>query len=208
MTQAEETVNLIVEPKNRRALWKEALHEASHKHNEQLLKENLGKTFGNLTLTGYGGDKYADIREKWLFSCSCGRTDIPRVLSLVMDGRVKSCGCLKLKGGPKKHYKDLTGQKFGKLTAKNLIEGKPVKYQCTCDCGGIVEVYMHNLTQGRTTHCGCERVYKNDVRVMVKIGVTEMSLSDWAKFLGVSRQRAFQLHKKNILVERGMKLLT
>lgn len=53
---------------------------------------------------------------------------------------------------------DLTGQRFGRLTAvekagKNNRKG--TLWKCKCDCGNEVTVLAINLKQGRTTSCGC-----------------------------------------------------
>lgn len=60
--------------------------------------------------------------------------------------------------------KDLTGQKFGRLT---VLEEAPAhqqskrtrrtKWKCQCDCGNIVEVQTSNLTRANnsTRSCGC-----------------------------------------------------
>lgn len=60
------------------------------------------------------------------------------------------------KFGPR--FKDLTGQKFGKLTAIKRISPvgtKKVKWLCKCDCGNMVEVYSTYLLTGQTRSCGC-----------------------------------------------------
>lgn len=55
-------------------------------------------------------------------------------------------------------YKDITGQKFGRLTAKEIV-GKTKHgariWRCDCDCGGITNVVINNLTNGHTKSCGC-----------------------------------------------------
>jgi len=54
--------------------------------------------------------------------------------------------------------KDLTGQKFGRLT---VIEktGKRlcghIVWKCQCECGNIAEVMGRNLLTGHTKSCGC-----------------------------------------------------
>lgn len=55
--------------------------------------------------------------------------------------------------------KDLTGQKFNKLTAIKRIGSKNKKalWLCTCDCGETTEVITSNLTSGRIKSCGCSR---------------------------------------------------
>lgn len=64
-------------------------------------------------------------------------------------------------------FKDLTGQKFGKLTvikrAPNI--GKNVAWECKCDCGNITIVTSHNLASGHTKSCGCLKTekYKEDL---------------------------------------------
>lgn len=58
---------------------------------------------------------------------------------------------------------DLTGQRFGRLTALHRDtdnKGKDSKWICRCDCGNVVSVYTHNLTRGKSTSCGC---YRNEL---------------------------------------------
>ena len=55
--------------------------------------------------------------------------------------------------------KDLTGQRFGRLTALHLGENDPktgkVRWVCQCDCGNVVQVKSNALVTGNTTSCGC-----------------------------------------------------
>ncbi len=59
------------------------------------------------------------------------------------------------------NFKDLTGQKFGKLTvmgiARKTQSGKRERYywKCTCECGNIKEVRTDCLTTGYVRSCGC-----------------------------------------------------
>ena len=59
---------------------------------------------------------------------------------------------------------DLTGQKFGKLTALERAESKSGKsrWLCLCECGNKTIVFTQNLTRSHTTSCGCAH---NDVRL-------------------------------------------
>lgn len=52
-------------------------------------------------------------------------------------------------------FKDLTGQKFNKLTVIKLI--KKGKWLCKCDCGNETIVFTSNLTTGHTKSCGCNK---------------------------------------------------
>ncbi len=57
-------------------------------------------------------------------------------------------------------FKDLTGQRFGKLKVVGMaprIQGKPIKWICQCDCGKIKEVDGSNMKQGKIKSCGCEQ---------------------------------------------------
>lgn len=55
--------------------------------------------------------------------------------------------------------KDLTGQKFGKLTVIERAEnqGKNTVWFCQCECGNTVKVKSTNLITGNTKSCGCLR---------------------------------------------------
>jgi hypothetical protein len=52
---------------------------------------------------------------------------------------------------------DITGQRFGRLTAiKRLPKWKyTYKWLCKCDCGNETTVLMNNLRRLHTTSCGC-----------------------------------------------------
>ena len=60
--------------------------------------------------------------------------------------------------------KDLTGQRFGKLTVIDRSEndnwGKS-RWLCACDCGGRKVVNSRELNRGDTTSCGCNYFESN-----------------------------------------------
>lgn len=54
--------------------------------------------------------------------------------------------------------KDITNQKFGKLTAIHRLHGKHDKaayWLCLCECGKFVEAKGINLRSSRVQSCGC-----------------------------------------------------
>ncbi|WP_394372107.1 hypothetical protein [Clostridium neonatale] len=53
--------------------------------------------------------------------------------------------------------KDLTGQKFGRLTAIKYVKTIKTKaiWLCKCDCGKNIEVLAESLYSGNTKSCGC-----------------------------------------------------
>lgn len=66
-------------------------------------------------------------------------------------------------------YKDLTGQKFGRLTVLKKVETKNggfARWLCQCECGSLKEVDGIHLRRGETTSCGCyckEQIIKNNI---------------------------------------------
>lgn len=57
----------------------------------------------------------------------------------------------------KARYKDLTGQKFGRLTVIGLKESHTRKkyWICQCECGNIKTVRSDSLQSGAIRSCGC-----------------------------------------------------
>lgn len=57
-----------------------------------------------------------------------------------------------------KNVKDITGQKFGRLTVlgRKQNDKKNIWY-CQCDCGNTAFVYKHDILTGKTKSCGCLR---------------------------------------------------
>lgn len=50
---------------------------------------------------------------------------------------------------------DLSGQKFGRLTAINAVSWGPTSWLCRCDCGTEITIKQGNLRNGHTQSCGC-----------------------------------------------------
>ena len=55
--------------------------------------------------------------------------------------------------------KDITGMRFGRLTAirPNGKQGNNIKWLCECDCGNYVTTNISSLTRGKCKSCGCLR---------------------------------------------------
>lgn len=57
-----------------------------------------------------------------------------------------------------KDVKDLTGQRFGRLTVLGRKQNdKKNIWLCQCDCGNTAFVYKHDIVSGKTKSCGCLR---------------------------------------------------
>lgn len=109
-----------------------------------------GHRFGSLVAIEPTGER-RDGKIVWRCRCDCGNEALVTAKDL-RSGNTKSCGCLK------HQIKDLTGQRFGRLT----VVGKTDKtyqnntvWHCVCDCGNEIDVMGRSLTSGNTKSCGC-----------------------------------------------------
>ena len=102
----------------------------------------------------------ADNGQKVKCKCDCGNEKIIDIKSFKY-GKVKSCGCL----SSKSKLKDITGQRFSKLVAKEFtgkIKNHSAVWLCQCDCGKTTEVKANALSSGAIQSCGCLR---SEVRI-------------------------------------------
>lgn len=122
-----------------------------------------GMIFGQLTVLAVFRDPKGVLRCSC--RCDCGnRTEA--YWNNVKSGRTKSCGCGEEVN--RRKYKDITGQRFGKLTALSPTEkrrGGNVVWKCKCDCGNLYEQSERNLIRGYAKHCGCEKNKGNSARL-------------------------------------------
>lgn len=132
----------------------------SHKEKDDI----VGKKFNRLTAIKRIDDNRKGIR--YLFLCDCGKQKII-LKNAVVNGVTKSCGCISKEKVRERSFKDLTNQKFGRLTAISIDhcdDGKTY-WKCKCDCGNEHIVLTNRLISGHTTSCGCKkRRYKNKYR--------------------------------------------
>ena len=72
--------------------------------------------------------------------------------------------------------KDLTGQKFGRLTVIKRAEnkGKRVAWLCKCECGNEIVIIGGNLKNGSTKSCGCYKKEMYDSEEFKKIHSDKM----------------------------------
>lgn len=118
----------------------------------QNLNDNLiGQKFNKLTVL-----KLSPKKGYYICKCDCGNETEVRKDHLI-NGNIKACGCLrKIKSF--KLRRDLTGQKFGKLTVLSYSYSDKnhfAYYLCQCECGNTKIVRGNNLICGYTKTCGC-----------------------------------------------------
>ena len=70
-----------------------------------------------------------------------------------------------------KNIKDITNQRFGKLTVlfftgKKDSQGHSI-WRCRCDCGKELDVFSTNLRSGTSTSCGCT-AYEKQTKIFLE----------------------------------------
>lgn len=103
----------------------------------------------------------------WECRCDCGEPVLASS-SALSSGKQKSCGCLRKETGKKK-AQDITGMRFGRLTALRPTEkrqSESVVWECQCDCGEIDYAPVIVLRAGKKKSCGCLRgdIYEDNKR--------------------------------------------
>lgn len=116
----------------------------------------IGEKFNKLTVLDKTDKRTKEGSIIYKCKCECGNITFATSRDL-KSGHKKSCGCIKTKNF-KAEKKDLTGKKFGKLTAIKCIgKGTDRSYlwECKCDCGKTINVLATSLLSGNTKSCGC-----------------------------------------------------
>lgn len=93
---------------------------------------------------------------KFLCKCECGVEKLVNP-SYLIDGRSKSCGCLRKQLTSKRKLNDLTGRIFGKWTVIKRAENSKsnmTRYLCKCECGKEKNIFAKHLNSGDSTSCG------------------------------------------------------
>ncbi len=120
-----------------------------------------GQVFGYVTVLSKlptNGSTHAT----WKCLCVCGR-EIEASARDLKRTKNKSCGC---KNPHFNKGSDITGNKYGRLTAIRKTEKrnkyKQLLWECLCDCGNTHYVWVGSLTQGHVKSCGCFYPYAGD----------------------------------------------
>lgn len=134
------------------------VHSCGCLRNGTHTKDITGQRFGRLTVLRQVEKPIAySPYAQWLCRCDCGK-EIVAVSGNLVDGRTRSCGCLR----GVLQSKDETGNRYGMLTVIGSApsEGKGSRWACVCDCGNTVTVLGSNLRKGHHKSCGCLRSRK------------------------------------------------
>lgn len=124
-----------------------------HKENKEK-DDIIGKKYNRLTAIKRVHDQRNGVR--YLFKCDCGKEKVI-LKHAVVNGITKSCGCLSNEKVRERCFKDLTNQKFNRLTALKIDrnENGKIYWLCKCECGNLCSVLTNRLISGHTKSCGC-----------------------------------------------------
>ena len=132
----------------------------SELNTKRCTKPMIGKVFGRLTVlkkmyTKKGRGAYYKCR------CSCGNIVIVQG-TMLRSKNTRSCGCYNKDRTREACFKDLTGQRFGKLVVVKRVDDlvqengrRRVRFLCQCDCGGSIVTTKDTLMAGEVMSCGC-----------------------------------------------------
>lgn len=128
-----------------------------------------GMKFNRLTVICYNEEASRNKKGAyWNCKCECGNTCIVEG-SKLKNGGTKSCGCLQKENSKRKKYKDITGERYGRLVVVALAGRRGDKggmfWRCRCDCGNEKIISGSDLRKGAIRSCGCLRDEKAKERL-------------------------------------------
>ena len=140
------------------------LEEESRRKKRKYSSDLTGQKFGKLTVVSQAESVFDDNGKEiiqWNCKCECGNSKVIKEYRLLYGG-TKSCGCLINETNKEIHFKDLTGQRFGRLLVINRADDKvqsngkhSAMWNCLCNCGNTKIVRSSHLISGKCTSCGC-----------------------------------------------------
>jgi len=142
----------------------------------------VGRKFGMLSPhTGFHAkNSRGKTKLYYKCDCDCGAKDhVVLSSNLRSSSGSNSCGCNQHTGN---RAQDLTGQKFGMLTAlkpTNKRYRKSIVWLFKCDCGTEKEMSAGEVVNFKTASCGCKRKYLNrEEAVWVRTKATALRHSE------------------------------
>lgn len=109
----------------------------------------------------------ADGHVQWKCQCTLCENYFIAMGKALRNGNTKSDGCYQKIRASLSNRKDLTGQRFGRLTVLNMLperRNNKIVYHCKCDCGNECDVLASTLKNGNSKSCGCLRSENNTKR--------------------------------------------
>ena len=123
--------------------------------NSRIVKDLVGQRFGLLTVLE--ADMSKSNKPYWICECDCGT--IKSVLEYrLLSGNTTSCGSHASERTRQARFRDISGQRFGKLTVLYHLpfeKGKSTTWVCKCDCGNETVAETAQLIGNHKRSCGC-----------------------------------------------------
>ena len=164
-------------------------------------KDLTNQRFGRLIALKKGKKDKAS-HQYWICKCDCG--NIVEVNSDNLRRRLtQSCGCLHSEVTHQNLFKDLTGQKFGKLIALSykIVDSKTY-WLCKCECGNQTLVTRNNLVNGHTQSCGCINTSIGELNIEKILNKNNIQFNKEYIFTDLKNRRFdFYLPELNRLIE-------
>lgn len=118
------------------------------------MQVKIGTVVGNLTVESDSG-----LRKNgyivWKCRCKCGNVMALDTRAL-QRGSILDCGCITK---TKRRIKDISNQRFGRLTAIKPTtqhdKSGNILWKCRCDCGKICYISGLQMRKGYVKSCGC-----------------------------------------------------
>lgn len=176
---------------NEQTVYRKGIPLDNFKMKKHYVNHEIGKSYGYLTILEDTGKKYHSTK---IYKCRCECGNIIEVnINKLHTGHVKSCGCRRFR------WKNLTGQRFGRLEVLEFAYTKDNKnfWKCRCDCGNVCYVNTASLTNGTTVSCGC----KNDEN-RASLSSFDRGLVDGTMKCAIKKDR--KLNKNNSSGVRGV----
>lgn len=130
-----------------------------------------------------GSNRHGNIF--WKCLCDCG-SNTRVTAAKFKNEHTKSCGCLDIELISKRRVKDISGQKFGRLSAIKRIGSDNhgnCLWQCACDCGNDNYLTItRDLLSKKTRSCGCIKnvtqmeIFNNVVKPLCPDAVSEFKI--------------------------------
>ena len=143
-----------------------------------------GQRFGHLVVLKLDEENKSK-NAKWICKCDCGNI-VSKASQSLRNGEATCCDFRKCECG-KHNYRDITGQRFGRLIALKPTERRSnnsIVWECKCDCGNVCYISVSSLVNERTRSCGC---LKQESDRNPKGNVIDMVGQQWGHLTVIAR---------------------
>lgn len=153
------------------------------------MKDLVGKKFNRFTVIKFAFKKHT--ANFWECVCDCGNIR-NRSTSELQTNKIKSCGCLRKENHCQNTRAVKEGNVYGHMEVLSFAgtEKGRSKFLCKCVCGNEKILWSSNLRDGKTVSCGCKRLLKDSMTVVVNSIFSDYRARAIKKNLDFSLERA------------------